>query len=46
VFDVGDHVRWQENMLDLVPNQDDVIEAEGLGNPGVQVTYLGRRNLV
>jgi len=41
VLDAGDDVTWQENMLDLVPNQEYLIRAPSLGQRSIQVTYLG-----
>lgn len=37
----GDGVAWGDNMLDLVPGDEQVIAAPGLGDADVRVRFLG-----
>jgi hypothetical protein len=36
----GDGVRWSDNMLDVFPNDPQIIQAQGLGDKEIQVPWL------
>ncbi|HCI78238.1 MAG TPA: beta-mannosidase, partial [Ktedonobacter sp.] len=37
-----DGVQWSDNMLDLLPNEAQIIKVHGLGNGEIQVQWLGK----
>jgi beta-mannosidase len=41
LLSAGDDVAWSDNMLDVMPNDEFVISARGLGSRPVQVRWLG-----
>lgn len=38
----GDGVEWSDNMLDLLPDEERIIKAQGLGETPAQTRWLGR----
>ncbi|MEZ4621786.1 MAG: hypothetical protein R2867_40645 [Caldilineaceae bacterium] len=41
-LDGGDGAAWRDNLIDLLPDDDVTIQANGLGNRELRVTWLGR----
>jgi beta-mannosidase len=41
LLSAGDGVAWSDNMLDLMPDDERVIQARGLGDRPVSVRWLG-----
>ncbi len=41
-LDGGDGVRWSDNLLDLMPDEEIVLTAQGLGDKEIQVRWLGQ----
>ncbi len=36
----GDGIQWSDNMLDLLPNDPQIIKAQGLGTAKVEIRWL------
>lgn len=37
----GEHVKWSDQAIDLIPGDEQVVQAGGLGGRKVQVRYVG-----